>query len=211
MAREILGPTVGLGLDDEPGALAVHERAPDQLAGDDDGVALEPARGQARGGEHRERDAAGGRARHASWAGARRGAGLVVGHVGAPRRPEQVRAIEAAEHVADPAVGGERVEQLGRAIAVGLGRHLALEQPEPQEQQRGLGDVGEAVLLDRGELARPVQPLDLRAIDADLAGQPDQARDRVEAARSGRAVIGEPVAQIEVALLAVAVADALSR
>ena len=122
-----------------------------------------------------------------------------------------MRAIRAVEHLGDPTIRGERVEQRDRRCLVLVRREHALQQAEAQEQQRGLRDVGEAVALDRGELAGAVQALDLRAIDADLAGQADQPRDRVEAARPRRAVIGEPVAQIEVAFLAVAIAHVASR
>jgi hypothetical protein len=48
VAREVVGPDVGLGLDDHPGAAAVDERAADQPARDGNGIAREEALRQAR-------------------------------------------------------------------------------------------------------------------------------------------------------------------
>ena len=134
------------------------------------------------------------------------GVGVGVG-VGVGGRADQVRAIDPVEHpVTLPSAASASSSSPAASWYWSGGQH-ALQQAEPQEQQRGLRDVR------RGSSAGSpsswpalVQPLDLRAVDADLAGQADQAGERVEAARPGRAVIGEPVAQVEVALLAVAVA-----
>ena len=188
------------------GALAVHERAADQLARDG-----RPRRGgteRSRAAPRRLGDGPAGMSqlhRRRRSVRLRRSGGSRAGAGGGA---EQVRAIELRSSTsATRPSAASASSSAARALAVRLRREQALQQPEPQEQERGLRDVGEAVLLDRRELARVVQALDLRAVDADLAGQADQARDRVELARARRAVVGEPVAQIEVALLAVAVAD----
>jgi len=76
-------------------------------------------------------------------------------------RTEQVRAIGAVEDMGDAAVRCECVEERGRHLLILLGAQHALQQPEPQEQQGGLRDVGEAVALDLGELAGAVEALDL--------------------------------------------------
>ena len=97
------------------------------------------------------------------------------------------------------------------AYAVGVAVEVAGHQPVADEQERGLRHVRQAVAAQRIDLPRVVQPLDLAAVDAAaLAGEPDRARRPVERRHLRRAVIGDHVAQIDVALLGEAIAVALA-
>ena len=97
-----------------------------------------------------------------------------------------------------------------RRVPVAVAIQIAGDEPVAQEKERRLRDVGQAVPSQRLDLSGVEQPLDLAAVDAVLARQPDGPRRAVERRHLRRAVIGDDVAQIEVALLGEPVAIALA-
>src|SRR5690242_10724053 len=89
---------------------------------------------------------------------------------------EEAAAVDALEDRRDARVTGERHGQRAGGLAVLVDRERPLEEPVAQEEERGLGDVGQAVVLDERQLPGVVQALDLAAVDAHLPGQAAEVR-----------------------------------
>ena len=111
---------------------------------------------------------------------------------------------------AEPPVGLERRQHRRWPRAGSRRDPIARHQPVAQEQEGGLRDVGQAVAAGAPRSGRRCTAPDLAAVDAALAGQADRARGAVERGHPGGAVVGDDVAQVEVPLLAEAVAVALA-
>ena len=95
------------------------------------------------------------------------------GALAAGLRCEKARAVDCIHQGTKPLVGAELGGESGYRLAIFLGIEGALQQSEPQKQHGSLGYIGETVVLDDFPLASVVEPLDLRAIHANFAGQAD--------------------------------------
>ena len=95
--------------------------------------------------------------------------------------------VETVEQAAEAPVRLQRREHAGGGAPVAVAIEIAGHQPVAQEEERRLRDVGEAVAPQRLELPRVIQPFDLAAVDAVLAGKPD-----VRAAPSSDVIFAAP-------------------